>query len=234
MAQANKTKEKNRKILFLLVFFSISIVENYMEVIRLRYTKKSHPILYDKWRYLKKKCFLPSCGTYKYFGKNNISVCTEWLESFQNFAVWAMKEGYEPGLTLLHIDKDKDIGPDNCCFVEKKYQNRSRRNGIIDRVQINYKGEMRLLRELAIEHGLEPFLVYMRYKRHGEDTKKLFEKAKVKVSTYVACVNGEELTMKELSKKYNICYRTLSYRFFKGIRGNDLIAPPKGKRAPQN
>ena len=40
---------------------------------------------------------------------------------------------------------------------------------------------------------------------------------------YRAVIEGQEYTLRELSEKYGIQYKTLSYRYRQGLRGRDLI-----------
>ena len=53
---------------------------------------------------------------FKYFGAKGISVCEEWVNSYEDFYLWANSNGYEDGLTILRRDENKDFTPDNCFF----------------------------------------------------------------------------------------------------------------------
>lgn len=45
---------------------------------------------------------------------NNISVCPEWKNSYENFKVWALKNDWSTQKTLKRYDYNKDFCPENC------------------------------------------------------------------------------------------------------------------------
>lgn len=55
-----------------------------------------------------------------------------------------------------------------------------------------------------------------------------------KRNTVIVELNGESYPLSELTEKYNINYQTIYYRYAKGLRGEDLICPPKGKSVSRN
>lgn len=91
--------------------------------------------IYDCWHGMIQRCYDEK------FHKRRPSyidcfVCDDWL-NFQNFAEWAINNGYKPGLQL-----DKDINgngklysPDNCMFVTNAQNN----HALTKRVRSNNK-----------------------------------------------------------------------------------------------
>lgn len=86
--------------------------------------------IYDIWRDMRNRCYLPNIKNYKYYGGRGITVCSEWIgdKGFQNFYNWALTNGYNDSLTIDRIDVDGNYEPDNCRWVTKSVQNANRRN----------------------------------------------------------------------------------------------------------
>ncbi|MEU5859935.1 hypothetical protein ABZ815_02085 [Nonomuraea sp. NPDC047529] len=75
--------------------------------------------LYQAWSSMKQRCSNPNIrGAHRYSGRG-ITVCTEWVDSFEKFRDWAMRHGYVEGKELDRIDNDFGYSPDNCRWVTK-------------------------------------------------------------------------------------------------------------------
>ena len=79
------------------------------------------------WRDMLQRCNNKNNPSYKNYGSRGIIVCDEWKNDFKSFYDWAMKNGYEKGLTLDREDNDGSYEPDNCRWVTKDIQSRNRR-----------------------------------------------------------------------------------------------------------
>lgn len=95
------------------------------------------------------RCRNPKIRSYKDYGSRGIKVCEEWLE-FENSYKWALSSGYKENLTIDRIDVDKDYSPENCRWATTKQQARNRRTSVF----ITYKGETKVLKDWAIEYGI--------------------------------------------------------------------------------
>jgi len=106
-----------------------------------KWRKQFHQIhpLYNTWRSMKTRCFNPKCAEYKNYGGRGISVHNEWL-SFKPFEEWALKNGYQKGLTIDRIDNDGNYRPENCQFITRAENARKGRIGWILRNLIVKKG----------------------------------------------------------------------------------------------
>lgn len=87
----------------------------------------SHTKLYEKWKDMKQRCLNPNNGNYKYYGARGITICDEWLK-FENFAKWALENGYSEKLSIDRIDNDGNYEPLNCRFTTMSIQNMSMRH----------------------------------------------------------------------------------------------------------
>lgn len=67
---------------------------------------------------MKSRCYNKNCHAYKYYGARGIKVCDDWKNDLQSFYDWAIKAGWEKGLTIDRIDNDGDYTPDNCQFIK--------------------------------------------------------------------------------------------------------------------
>jgi hypothetical protein len=105
---------------------------------------RQHP-LRTIWTGMKTRCYSPNRREYRWYGAKGIAVCDEWFNSFTRFYEWAMRTGWQRGLTIDRIDSDKDYSPDNCRWATMKQQNNNRKNN----VHVTHNGETRSLIEWA-------------------------------------------------------------------------------------
>ena len=86
--------------------------------------------LYKIWVDMKKRCYNPNSNRYDDYGGRGIVVCKEWLNDFQSFYDWAMKNGYSENLTIERKDVNGNYCPENCCWITAKEQARNQRKTI--------------------------------------------------------------------------------------------------------
>lgn len=105
-----------------------------------------HPI-YVVWINMRYRCSNPNCTTYKYYGGRGIRVCEEWNKSFIAFYEWAIKSGYEKGLTLDRINGNDGYSPENCRWATRIEQQNNRRGNVF----VTYNGQTKTVGRWAKE-----------------------------------------------------------------------------------
>lgn len=120
----------------------------------LQQMRKTHGLsktrLYSVWRAMKTRCYVNSDSSFPFYGGRGISVCEDWLNSFQSFYLWSISHGYVEGLSIDRIDDNGDYCPENCRWSTSQEQaNNTRRN-----YNITYKSNTKTLAEWSRITGL--------------------------------------------------------------------------------
>lgn len=93
-------------------------------------TLKNHGMsktkLYRSWVSMMARCFDIKNIRYSSYGGRGITVCSDWQKAGA-FLDWAIKNGYEEGLTLERVDVYGNYCPENCTWIPLKDQCRNKR-----------------------------------------------------------------------------------------------------------
>lgn len=110
---------------------------------------ETHSPLHRLWGDMKNRCYNPRNQKYPVYGGRGICVDEPWRSSYEAFRDWALKNGYEKGLSIDRIDVNKNYSPDNCRFATQKTQQNNRTNNHL----LTYAGKTQTMSQWASELG---------------------------------------------------------------------------------
>lgn len=99
--------------------------------------------LYEIYQNMKARCYYEHSPHYDNYGGRGITVCKDWLNSYNKFKKWALEHGYEETLTLDRINTNGNYEPSNCRWATRKQQSRNLRNNHL----VSYNGIYKPLSE---------------------------------------------------------------------------------------
>ncbi|QVY60931.1 hypothetical protein [Cytobacillus gottheilii] len=114
--------------------------------------------LYGVWAGMKRRCDNSNSIPYRDYGGRGIKVCEEWKD-YSSFKEWAIRAGYEEGLSIERKDVNSDYCPENCMWIPLNQQNRNKRLSI----RIEYRGELYTIKQLSELTGLKESTLRARY-----------------------------------------------------------------------
>lgn len=139
---------------------------------RYKHKKKDNLSLWYRWHGIKKRCLSKTDKRYHQYGGRGIKICDEWLESFDNFAEWALTHGFTENLTLERIDVNGDYCPENCKWIPLREQAFNKR----DTKWVDYKGEHIQLKLLCERLGVSYDTIHDRIYKRGWSVEDAIEK----------------------------------------------------------
>lgn len=105
---------------------------------------------YRAWYDMRQRCINPKVRSYKHYGGRGVSVCSEWMDSFEAFYEHI---GPRPeGFSLDRIDTDKNYEPGNVRWSSPEEQQNNKRTT----VTVVYQGEEIPVTKLARRFGMKP------------------------------------------------------------------------------
>lgn len=90
-----------------------------------RRAKGLQTLSYKRWIGMKDRCYNPNNAMYPHYGGRGLTVCPEWVNSFDCFHA-DMGDAPE-GKSLDRIDNDKGYSKDNCKWSTPSEQTKNRR-----------------------------------------------------------------------------------------------------------
>lgn len=120
--------------------------------------------LYRVWNAMKNRCYNKNTIHYEDYGGRGISVCKDWMESYESFRDWAICNGYKDGLSIDRINNDRNYEPENCRWIDCVGQANNRRSNRL----YTYNGETHNIMEWSKIYGIPYKLLHGRL-RSGWD-----------------------------------------------------------------
>lgn len=111
------------------------------------------------WCKMRQRCYSPSDKSYKNYGARGITVCAQWLLSFENFFA-DMGRCPSPQLTLERVDNELGYYKTNCVWGTRTEQSRNRRFN----VRVTVRGVEGCVSELCEKFGTDCKRTYRRLK----------------------------------------------------------------------
>jgi len=121
----------------------------------------SNTRIFKIWMAMKRRCYYKKAINYSNYGGRGISICAEWLNSFQAFMEWSTNNGYTDNLTIDRINNDGNYEPENCRWASKTTQGNNRSTCHY----VTYKGETHTVIEWERKLGLPKNLIAKRLSR---------------------------------------------------------------------
>lgn len=104
---------------------------------------------YSEWQAMLTRCLNPNASNYVYYGGRGIKVCSEWLDSFENFRddmyrsyLQHVEDFGEKDTTLDRIDVDGNYELSNCRWATWEEQMRNMRC-----IKLTHNGETHTVRQ---------------------------------------------------------------------------------------
>lgn len=126
--------------------------------------------LYRIYYAMKQRCYNPKTKAYHRYGGRGVTICEEWLDSFESFRSWAIANGYRDDLTIDRRDVNGNYEPNNCRWITQRDQTRNTSRN----THITIDGVTRLLCEWCSIYGVNMATACYRLKR-GWSVKDVFQ-----------------------------------------------------------
>lgn len=137
---------------------------------------KSKTKEYSVWKGIKKRCYSKLDRNYKNYGARGISVCDEWINSFDKFFS-DMGKCPTSKHSIDRLDVNGNYEPSNCKWSTNKEQCQNKRTNLM----ITYLGQTKCLSKWCEELNLDQKIVRSRLKKYGMPPELAFTKKSKKV-----------------------------------------------------
>lgn len=124
------------------------------------------------WSNMKRRCYDPANDDFHTYGGRGITVCDQWLNSFENFLA---DMGIRPsGLTLNRKNNDGNYEPENCEWATDEVQANNKTSSVFFEID----GKRQTMEQWCREVGKKSDLVWHRLKAGWNFREALFKPAR--------------------------------------------------------
>jgi hypothetical protein len=115
---------------------------------------------YAIWSAIKARCSNPLQPSWKYYGGRGISMCDQWVDSFQQFFA---DMGARPSMrhSIDRLDNNGPYSPENCRWATYAEQRRNRK----DIRNVMWNGQTRCLEDWSVHTGIPRTTLFLRLQR---------------------------------------------------------------------
>lgn len=126
--------------------------------------------LYQIYVHMCRRCYYEKYVLYHRYGGRGITVCDEWLNSYESFKEWALKNGYDYNApkgqcTIDRINNDGNYEPNNCRWATIKEQSNNKSQNVL----LTANGETHNMQQWADILGTKHATLESRYRRGWSD-----------------------------------------------------------------
>ncbi len=167
---------------------------------------------YRAWKAMKSRCYSPSNKNIGNYSKNNIQVCKEWLNNFEQFYT---DMGQKPGkeYSLDRKNNLKNYSKENCRWTTQKVQCSNR--GTFNLIY-SYNGTTMVLKDWARKLNI--------------DYSTLHKRITYKKLSFEESLFSNLESIDELSKQYNISKHLVYDRMHRGWNLYKSLTTPKKQK----
>lgn len=78
------------------------------------------------YKNMKNRCLNKNSEVYQKYGAVGITICDEWISSYDNFKSWSLMNGYSDEMSIDRRENDKGYSPDNCRWIPMGDQSKNK------------------------------------------------------------------------------------------------------------
>jgi hypothetical protein len=164
---------------------------------------------YNSWQSMKSRCTNENNQDYPDYGGRGITVCDEWMNSFEAFyRDMGPKPG--PGYSLDRGEVNGNYNKDNCRWATPTEQSNNKRNN----VRYEYQGEQLTIPEISRRTDINKWTLEKRVREMNLTIEQAVEYDSGKVNRESITFNGMTKSLKEWSEYLGIPYSKLHARLY--------------------
>lgn len=186
--------------------------------------------LYCIYYNMKTRCYNKNHNHYYLYGGRGITICKDWIDSFESFRDWSLKNGYKEDLEIDRVNNNGPYSPENCRWTTHKINSRNKGNMNL----LSAFGELKCLSEWLEDSRcvVDGGALYHRIKNLGWDAEKAMTEKSNRRIRYIEIFN-EIKSMSEWTKdpRCVVNYSTFSSRIQNEWDPKTALTKPNRKKS---